>query len=104
MRKLKLSMGLLAIVFATLTVVSCKDSKKEHDNEDGHHSEMSSEGNQMEMNNESEEHHHAEGNDEHAHDKAPKQDKSMEAFQKTKMMQQGGDKKKTHRRKSLSGK
>lgn len=69
MRKLKLSMGLLAIVFVTLTVASCKDSKKEHDNEDGHHSEMSSDGNQMEMNNESEEDHHAEGNDEHAHDK-----------------------------------
>lgn len=38
------------------------------------------------------------------HEQGPKTDKSMEAFQKTKMMQQGGDKKKTHRRKSLSGK
>ncbi|WP_445735922.1 DUF3347 domain-containing protein [Mariniflexile sp.] len=66
MRKLKLSMGILAIVFATLTVVSCKDAKKENNNEDGHHSEMSSEENHMEMNNESEEHHHHEdGDDDH---------------------------------------
>jgi hypothetical protein len=41
MRKLKLSMGILAIAFATLTVASCKDAKKEHNNEDGHHMEAS---------------------------------------------------------------
>jgi len=54
-------MGILAIVFAALTVASCKDAKKEHNNEDGHHSEMSSEENHMEMNNESGGHHHENG-------------------------------------------
>jgi hypothetical protein len=65
MRKIKLSLGILATVVAILTAVSCKDVKKEHNNEDGHHSEMSSEGNHMEMNSESEEHHHEDGNHDH---------------------------------------
>ncbi|MBU2526793.1 MAG: DUF3347 domain-containing protein [Bacteroidetes bacterium] len=65
MRKLKLSMGVLAIAFAALTVMSCKDNKKEHDDSDGHHTEMDSEVNHMEMKNESEEHHHEDADDEH---------------------------------------
>lgn len=69
MRKLKLSIGLLAIVFTALTVMSCKDNKKEHVDSDGNHTEMSSEENHMGMNHESEEHHHEDGDDDHDHDK-----------------------------------
>lgn len=61
MRKLKLSMRILAIAFTILTVASCKDAKKEHTNEDGHHSEMNSDENHMEMNHESEAHHNEDG-------------------------------------------
>ena len=39
MRELRTITGGLAIVFAALTVMSCKDNKKEHSNEDGHHTE-----------------------------------------------------------------
>ena len=65
MGKLKLSAGILAIVFGTLTVMSCKDNKKGHDDSDGHHTEMGSEENHMEINNESEDHHHKDGDDDH---------------------------------------
>jgi hypothetical protein len=62
MRKLKLLMGILAITFAILTIASCKDAKKEYDDSDRQHSEMSSGENHMELNNESEEHHHNDQN------------------------------------------
>ena len=58
MRKLKLSMGILAIVFATLTVASCKDAKKEQNNEEEHQSEMSTEENHSEMNHDNSDGHH----------------------------------------------
>ena len=60
MRKLKLSMGILAIAFATLTVVSCKDAKKENNNEDGHHSEMSTDEDHSKMNHDNSDGHHDE--------------------------------------------
>ncbi|SFZ94778.1 Protein of unknown function [Flaviramulus basaltis] len=60
MRKLKLSMGILAIVFATLTVASCKDAKKEQNNEEEHQSEMSTEENHSEMNHDNSDGHHDE--------------------------------------------
>lgn len=69
MRKTKLSIGIFAIAFAALTVMSCKDNKKKHDDSDGHPTEMSSEENHMEMNNESEVHHHEDGDEDHDHDK-----------------------------------
>ncbi|PHR69678.1 MAG: heavy metal transporter [Lutibacter sp.] len=42
MKKLKVTTGILAIVFIVLSVTSCKDNKKEHNNKDGHHTEMKS--------------------------------------------------------------
>ncbi len=39
MRKLKLSIGIIALVFVALSFTSCKDAKKENTNEDGHHTE-----------------------------------------------------------------
>jgi hypothetical protein len=58
MRKLKLSMGILAIIVATLTVVSCKDAKKENNNEDGHHSEMSTDEDHSNMSHDNSDGHH----------------------------------------------
>ena len=58
MRKLKLSMGILAIIVATLTVVSCKDAKKENNNEDAHHSEMSTDEDHSNMNHDNSDGHH----------------------------------------------
>lgn len=40
MSKLKSTLGIVAIAFITLTVMSCKDNKKEQDTTDGDHSEM----------------------------------------------------------------
>lgn len=40
MRKLKSTIGIVAIAFITVTAVSCKDSKKEQNTSDGNHSEM----------------------------------------------------------------
>tara|TARA_R110001592_G_scaffold176292_1_gene415837 strand:- start:342 stop:1004 length:663 start_codon:yes stop_codon:yes gene_type:complete len=40
MNKLKSTLGIVAIALITLTAVSCKDAKKEHNNEEEHHSEM----------------------------------------------------------------
>lgn len=66
MRKIKLSIGILAIAFVTLTIISCKDAKHKHDHSGGNHTEMSSDEKHMEMNNESDEHNQ---NDEgHGHD------------------------------------
>jgi len=43
MNKLKTNLRVLAIVLVSLTIMSCKDSKKEHNNNDGHHSEVKKE-------------------------------------------------------------
>ena len=40
MKKLKSTLGIVAIAFITLTAVSCKDAKKEQNTSDGNHSEM----------------------------------------------------------------
>lgn len=40
MKILKTTLGIVAIAFITLTVVSCKDGKTEHHNSDTNHSEM----------------------------------------------------------------
>lgn len=40
MKILKSTLGIVAIAFITLTAVSCKDAKTEHNNSDGNHSEM----------------------------------------------------------------
>lgn len=47
MSKLKSTLGIVAIAFITLTAVSCKDNKKEHDNSDGHHDTENTEHNGM---------------------------------------------------------
>lgn len=43
MSKLKLTLGMAAIAFITLTAVSCKDAKKDNSNSGGQHSEMNAE-------------------------------------------------------------
>ncbi|MCK0156140.1 DUF3347 domain-containing protein [Cellulophaga sp. F20128] len=64
MRNLKVTIGILAITFLALTAMSCKEAKKEHNNEDGHHTEMGVEENHSEMNhNESEGQHAGEKNE-----------------------------------------
>ncbi|EKF55536.1 hypothetical protein I215_07497, partial [Galbibacter marinus] len=40
MSKLKSTLGIVAIAFITLTVMSCKDNSKEQNSTDGDHSEM----------------------------------------------------------------
>jgi len=40
MKKVNVITGILTVALATLAVTSCKDIKKEHNNEDGHHSEQ----------------------------------------------------------------
>jgi len=40
MKNLKVTTGILAIAFLTLTAMSCKDAKKEHNNYEGHNTEM----------------------------------------------------------------
>lgn len=42
MNKLRSTLGVVAIAFITLTIMSCKENKNEHNNADGHHSKMSS--------------------------------------------------------------
>ena len=51
-------MGILAIIVATLTVVSCKDAKKENNNENAHHSEMSTDEDHSNMNHDNSDGHH----------------------------------------------
>ncbi len=43
MRKLSISTGILAVAFVTLTATSCRETNKEHNNEDVHHTEMGGE-------------------------------------------------------------
>ena len=66
MSKLKSTLGIVAIAFITLTVMSCKDNKKEHDNSDGHHSEMNADDNQSKMN-------HDNNNNDGHHDRESKE-------------------------------
>lgn len=40
MKNLKVTTGILAMAFLTLTVMSCKDAKKEHNYDEGHNTEM----------------------------------------------------------------
>jgi hypothetical protein len=60
MSKLKLTLGIVAIAFITLTAVSCKDNKKEHNNEDGQHSEMDMDEDHSKMNHDNSDGHHDE--------------------------------------------
>lgn len=66
MNKLKSTLGIAAIAFITLTAVSCKDNKKEHDNSDDHHSEMNADDNQSKMN-------HDNNNNDGHHDRESKE-------------------------------
>ncbi|WP_452600745.1 DUF3347 domain-containing protein [Pontimicrobium sp. MEBiC06410] len=50
MRKLKLTLGMVAIAFLTLTVMSCKDNKKEQSSTHKNHSEMNADMNHSKMN------------------------------------------------------
>jgi hypothetical protein len=58
MSKLKTTLGIVAIAFITLTAVSCKDNKKEQNNTDGNHSEMSADEDHSEMNHDNSDGHH----------------------------------------------
>ena len=58
MNKLKSTLGIVAIAFITLTAMSCKDNKKEHDNSDDHHSEMNADDNQSKMEHDNSDGHH----------------------------------------------
>ena len=40
MKRLKVTTSIMAIALVALTTTSCKDAKKEHNDEDGHHSEQ----------------------------------------------------------------
>ena len=73
MEKIKISTGILTVAFVTLTAMSCRDTKKENNNEDGYHSEM-----------ENEDGHHNEEREMH-HDSTMKSsnDMMMEEGQKT---------------------
>jgi len=57
MKKLKRTTGILAIAFIALSVTSCKDNKKEHNNDDGHHTEMKSD-DHSKMNHDNSDGHH----------------------------------------------
>ncbi len=43
MKKIRILTGILTIALITLMATSCRDTKKENNNEDAHHSEMESE-------------------------------------------------------------
>ena len=57
MKKLKIATGILAIAFIALSVTSCKDNKKEHNNDDGHHTEVKSD-DHSKMNHDNSDGHH----------------------------------------------
>jgi len=57
MEKLKITTGILAIAFIALSVTSCKDNKKEHNNDDGHHTEVKSD-DHSKMNHDNSDGHH----------------------------------------------
>lgn len=58
MSKLKLVLGIVAIAFVTLTVVSCKDAKTDKNNSTDHHSEMNADGDHSKMNHDNSDGHH----------------------------------------------
>jgi len=57
MKKLKITTGILAIAFIALSVTSCKDNKKEHNNDDGHYTEVKSD-DHSKMNHDNSDGHH----------------------------------------------
>jgi len=57
MKKMKSTIGILAIAFVVLTVMSCKDNKKTHNNDDGHHTEMKGEDSSKKEHDNSDGHH-----------------------------------------------
>ncbi|MBN4047273.1 DUF3347 domain-containing protein [bacterium AH-315-P13] len=57
MKNLKLTIGIYAIAFVTLTAMSCKETKKVHNQEDGNNTEMSSETNEEMKHDNSDGHH-----------------------------------------------
>lgn len=58
MSKLKLVLGVVAIAFVTLTVVSCKDAKTEKNNSTDHHTEMDENEDHSKMNHDNSDGHH----------------------------------------------
>ncbi|WJJ96418.1 DUF3347 domain-containing protein [Algibacter luteus] len=58
MRKLKSTLGIVAIAFVTLTVVSCKDAKTDKNNSTDHHSEMNADEDHSKMNHDNSNGHH----------------------------------------------
>lgn len=58
MKKLKLTTGILAMVFVVLTAMSCKDNTKEHNHKDAPQAEMKSEDDNSEMNHDNSDGHH----------------------------------------------
>ncbi|MEN3322214.1 DUF3347 domain-containing protein [Mariniflexile soesokkakense] len=50
MKKVKVTTGILAMSFLSLTAMSCKDAKNENNNVDGQHTEMNANENHSEMN------------------------------------------------------
>lgn len=62
MKKVSVTTAVLAMAVVAMTATSCKDNKKEHDNEDGHHSEQMDENSHM--NNAMEEDHSETNHDE----------------------------------------
>ncbi|MCJ7468343.1 MAG: hypothetical protein MUO53_16820 [Maribacter sp.] len=73
MKKTRISIGILAVAFVTLTAMSCRDTKKENNNEDGHHSEMENEDG----------HHNEEGEMHHDSTMKSSNDMMMDEGQKT---------------------
>ena len=64
MRTLKLRLRILTIAILSLTAMSCKDNKKEHNNEDGHHTEMTIDNeNHSDMNHDNSDGHHEESSE-----------------------------------------
>ncbi|MCM4170843.1 DUF3347 domain-containing protein [Arenibacter sp. TNZ] len=49
MKNLKVTTGILTIAFVALSAMSCKDAKKESNEGDSHHTEMSADGDHSEM-------------------------------------------------------
>lgn len=58
MKKLKTTLGIVAIAFITLTVVSCKNSTKEQSSNDGNHSEMGADEDHSMMDHDNSDGHH----------------------------------------------
>ena len=59
---MRITTGILAIAFVTLTAASCKDGKKDHDTSEGQHTEKSVDENHSEGNHDNSDGHHDEHN------------------------------------------